>query len=62
MSRATPDHIIAHVDLLRAIDRLLSEAETVRQKRYALNRLLSEREKKTTNRPRPRREEADASR
>jgi hypothetical protein len=40
MSRATPDQIIAHVDLLRAVDRLLTQAEVVRQKRDALERLL----------------------
>ena len=30
------DQIIAHVDLLRAVDRLLAEAEVVRGKRDAL--------------------------
>lgn len=38
----TPDQIIAHVDLLRAIDRLLAQAQTVREKREALERLLSD--------------------
>lgn len=42
MSRNTPDQIIAHVALLRAVDGLLAQAETVRQKRDRLNRLLSE--------------------
>ena len=41
MSRATPDQIVAHVDLLRAVDRLLTAAEVVRHKREALDRLLS---------------------
>jgi hypothetical protein len=40
MSRATPDEIIAHADLLRAVDRLLMEAQTVREKRETLDRLL----------------------
>jgi hypothetical protein len=40
MSRITPDQIIAHVDLLRAVDRLLAEARTLREKREALCRLL----------------------
>ncbi len=40
MSQATPEQIIAHVDLLRALDRLLTQAEVVRQKRDALERLL----------------------
>jgi hypothetical protein len=60
MSRTTPDQIIAHADLIRAVDRLLSEAEAVRRKRHALDRLLSEGEKKPS-RPRRRREEADAA-
>ncbi len=41
MSRATPDQIIAHVDLLRAVDRLLEQAATVREKRDVLDSLLS---------------------
>jgi hypothetical protein len=41
MSRATPDQIIAHVDLLRAVDRLLSESEAVRRKRDTLDQILS---------------------
>jgi hypothetical protein len=40
MRRATTDQIIAHVDLLRAVDRLLTQAEIVRAKREALDRLL----------------------
>ena len=44
MSRATPDRIIAQVDLLRAVDRLLMQAETVREKREALDRLLDDHE------------------
>ncbi len=41
MSRENTDQIIAHVDLLRAVDRLLSQAEIVRAKREVLARLLS---------------------
>jgi predicted membrane GTPase involved in stress response len=41
MSHTTPDHIIAHVDLLRAVDKLLKQADAVRDKREALERLLS---------------------
>ncbi len=41
MSRATPDQIVAHIDLLRAVDRLLADAEVVREKRDTLERLLS---------------------
>ena len=41
MSRNTPDQIIAHVDLLRAVDRLLEQAQVVRQKRETLERLLT---------------------
>jgi hypothetical protein len=40
-SRDTSDRVIAHADLLRALDRLLEEAQTVRQKRETLERLLS---------------------
>jgi hypothetical protein len=59
MSRATPDRIIAHVDLLRAVDRLLVQAQTVREKREALDRLLpspigNRDEKPTDNLRRPR--------
>ena len=42
MSRATPDQIIAHVDLLRAVDRLLEQAEAVREKRETLEQLLTD--------------------
>jgi hypothetical protein len=42
MSRTNTDQIIAHVDLLRSIDRLLSQAEIVRKKRVALDKLLSD--------------------
>jgi len=42
MSRTSPDQIIAHVDLLRSLDRLLRQAETVRRKREALDKLLSD--------------------
>ena len=42
MSRTNPEQIIAHVDLLRAVDRLLAQADTVRAKREALDRLLPE--------------------
>jgi hypothetical protein len=41
MGRATPDQVIAHVELLRAVDDLLSQAEIVREKREVLDRLLS---------------------
>jgi len=41
MSRNTPDQIIAHVDLLRAVDRLLEQAQVVSQKRETLERLLT---------------------
>ena len=37
---ATPDQVILHLDLLRAVERLLREAETVRQTRNALMRTL----------------------
>jgi hypothetical protein len=40
MSRIQPDGVIAHVELLRSVDRLLTAAEVVRQKRAALDRLL----------------------
>lgn len=43
MSRDTPDQIIAHVDLLRAVDRMLAQAEVVRTKREVLAQLLSDR-------------------
>jgi hypothetical protein len=42
MSRTTPDQIIAHVELLRAVDRLLAQAQIVREKRDTLDRLLAE--------------------
>jgi hypothetical protein len=35
------DYIHAHLNLLRAIDRLLAEAEAVRDRRAALDRLLA---------------------
>jgi hypothetical protein len=38
---ATPDTVIAHVDLLRAVDRLLDQADRLREKRDALNRTLA---------------------
>jgi hypothetical protein len=41
MSRNTPDQIIAHVDLLRAVDRLLEQARLVQRKREILERLLT---------------------
>jgi hypothetical protein len=40
-TRPSPDLILAHVQLLRAVDGLLSQAEVVRQKREDLDRLLS---------------------
>jgi hypothetical protein len=49
MGQTNTDQIIAHADLLRSIDRLLSQAEIVRKKREALDRLLSE----STNAPSP---------
>jgi hypothetical protein len=42
MSRASTEQIIAHASLLRAIDRLLAEADQVRDKREALAKLLSQ--------------------
>lgn len=42
MTRSNPDQIIAHVDLLRAVDRLLVQADSVREKRETLERLLPE--------------------
>ena len=50
MSRNTPDQIIAHVDLLRAVDRLLLEAEVVREKREFLDQLLARPEEKPSTR------------
>jgi hypothetical protein len=41
MSRVNTDQIIAHVELLRAVDRLLSQADIVREKRRDLDKLLS---------------------
>ena len=41
MPQATPDLVIAHVDLLLAVDRLLQQAQSVRAKREALGQLLS---------------------
>jgi hypothetical protein len=41
MSRATPDQIIAHADLLHAVDGLLTQADVVRKKRAMLDRLLT---------------------
>ena len=41
MSRATPDQILAHVQLLRSVDELLAQAEAVRESRNALDRALS---------------------
>lgn len=40
MSQASTDQIIAHVDLIRAVDRLLEQAQLVRDKREILARLL----------------------
>jgi hypothetical protein len=39
--RATPDQVIAHVDLLRAVDRLLAHADLVREKRETLDQLFN---------------------
>jgi hypothetical protein len=41
MGRHNPDPLVAHVDLLRAVDRLLEQAQVVREKRNALDRLLT---------------------
>jgi hypothetical protein len=38
---ATPDQIIAHIGLLRAVDRLLRDADEVRAKKESLERLIS---------------------
>ena len=43
MKQSTPDRVIAHVDLLRAVDKLLSQADQVREKREVLNRSVPER-------------------
>jgi hypothetical protein len=40
--RATPDQIIAHVDWLRAVDRLLEQADVVKKKREKMNQLLKD--------------------
>ncbi len=42
MNRTQPEQVIAHVDLLRAVDRLLEDAETVRAKRLVLNNLVAD--------------------
>lgn len=41
MSKPNPNQILAHVELLRAVDRLLIEAETVRKKRDQLTQEIS---------------------
>jgi hypothetical protein len=41
MHKTSPYQIIAHVDLLRSVDRLLKESEELRAKRDALTKLLS---------------------
>ncbi len=41
-ARTSPDRIIAHVELLRAVDRLLVQADAVREKRALLEQLLPE--------------------
>jgi len=51
MGRATPDQIIAHVGLLRAVDQLLEQADAVREKRDALERALSEKTGKSAQQP-----------
>lgn len=40
MSRSNPDRIVAHVDLLRAVHRLLAQALSVGEKQDALEPLL----------------------
>lgn len=40
-TRPSPDTILAHVQLLRSVDRLLEQAADVREKRNALDQLLS---------------------
>jgi hypothetical protein len=40
-TNANPDQIIAHVALLRAVDRLLTDADEVRERREELERLIS---------------------
>ena len=39
-NRARPDRIIAHAELLRAVDRLLEHAAELRARRDALDRLF----------------------
>lgn len=41
MTQASTDQIIAHTALLRAVDRLLAQAEEVRRKREAFVRMAS---------------------
>lgn len=45
MRRATPDQIIAHAALLRAVDRLLEQANEVRERRDNLDRLFGDAER-----------------
>ena len=49
--QADTTRVIAHADLLRSVDRLLTQAETVREKRKLLGRLLSETEIAAKKRP-----------
>jgi hypothetical protein len=42
MRRATPEQIIAHVDLMRALDQLLSLARIVTEKREWYERVLEQ--------------------
>lgn len=41
-THTSTDRIQAHLDLLRAVDRLLAEAEVVRDRRVALDRLFAQ--------------------
>jgi len=47
---ATPEQIIAHVGLLRAVDRLLRDADEVRQRREALAKLIEPQQVSNGNR------------
>jgi len=53
VSQSTPEHVIAIVALHRAVDRLLADAEEVRQKREDLNRLLRDIPLPEDRRPEP---------
>ena len=43
------DQIIAHIELLRSVDRLLTAADTLREKRVALDQLLRDNQPSPTS-------------